>query len=42
MEYTLILEDKATIEDILTLANLGFEFEINNGEITQVVKIGVE
>lgn len=40
MDINLILEGKATIEDILLLNGLGFEFVINNGAITEVTRTG--
>ena len=38
MEVRAILEGKATIEDLMILAAFGYEFVIENGAITKVVK----
>ena len=37
MDINLIYGGKATIEDLISLNNLGFEFVIENGEITNVL-----
>jgi len=37
METKLILEGKATLEDLLQLYGLGYEFVIENGVITDVL-----
>lgn len=34
MDIELILNDKATIEDLIVLNGLGYEFLIENGHIT--------
>lgn len=37
MDFRLIYEGKATIEEILQLFELGFEFVIENGGVTNVI-----
>lgn len=36
MELSLIFDGSATVEDLLVLHGLGYEFTINNGQITCV------
>lgn len=36
MDYNLIFDGKATVEDILTLYNFGYRFDINDGNITHI------
>lgn len=37
MENNMIYGSTATLEDLVALNELGFEFVINNGEITEVI-----
>lgn len=37
MELDLIFGGQATLEDMYILNNLGFEFVIENGEVTNVI-----
>lgn len=37
MDYSLIYGGMATLEDLCRLNDLGYEFVINNGEITEVI-----
>lgn len=37
MSLKLIFEGKATLEDLLTLNALGYEFVVNNGMITHII-----
>lgn len=41
METNLIYGGQATIEDLIKLNDLGFEFVIENGEITNVLHTGL-
>ena len=38
MDYNLIYGGQATLEDLYRLHELGFEFVIENGEITEVIR----
>lgn len=40
MDVRLIYEGKATLEDLYQLHELGYEFVVENGEITNVEKEG--
>ena len=40
MDVKLIYEDKATLEDLYQLHELGYEFVVENGEITNAGKEG--
>lgn len=37
MEIRLILEGKATLEDLMILHGLGYEFVIEDGKVTHVI-----
>lgn len=37
MDTRLILEGKATLEELTTLNNLGYEFVVEHGEVTNVI-----
>lgn len=41
MDKKLIYGGQATLEDLITLNNLGFEFVIEGGEITDVLHPGL-
>nr|DAI90267.1 MAG TPA: hypothetical protein [Caudoviricetes sp.] len=36
--YELIISGKATLEDLYELNKLGYEFVVENGAVTQVIK----
>lgn len=40
MELALILNGKATLEDLLDLYRIGFEFGVNNGAINEIIRPG--
>lgn len=42
MELELIYEGKATLEDLMQLNGLGFEFVVNNGKVTEIIREGAE
>lgn len=40
MDVDLIYAGKATLEDLMQLNGLGFEFVVNNGKVTEIIREG--
>lgn len=40
MDANLIFEGKATLEELVTLNQLGFEFVIEDGDVTMIIRRG--